>query len=158
MQQKLLMNYINKEKIIEVLLQRHYIRFAYLFGSQVKGQTRLGSDLDIAIYFKNEPDITAIGALVLELEAAANCEVDLVSLNDLYKKNPKLAYSIIDEGILLLCLDEALLAQYKKMSFLSYLDFKPIIDLFTRKLYERVSNNMFAVEPRSTLPAKRENK
>jgi hypothetical protein len=31
------------------------------------------------------------------------------------------------------------------MTYLKYLDFKPIIDLFTGKLNERISNKKFAV-------------
>ena len=136
---------LNKQKLIEVIQQTENIRFAYLFGSHVKNKTRFGSDLDIALYFGREPQLLEIGRLVNQLEEAADCKVDLISLNDLDEKNPKLAFSIIDEGILLHCNNEQLLIQYKKMVILKYLDFKPVIDLFTRKLNERISNNKFAV-------------
>ena len=83
--------------------------------------------------------------LVVELEKEANCAVDLILLNDLSKKNPKLAYSVINEGILLFCYDEKLLARYKEKVYMNYFDFKPVIDLFERKLLDRISNNRFAV-------------
>lgn len=153
------MDILNKNKIIEVLRQNENIIFAYLFGSQVKNKTRFGSDLDIALYFVNEPELTDIGTLVLELEKAADCKIDLISLKELYDKNPKLAYTIIDEGFLLFCLDQRFLAKYKKNTLLNYLDFKPVIDLFTKKLYERVSNNNFAVaEPHPALSYSRKKK
>jgi uncharacterized protein len=146
------MNKINIDEIINVLKENENIKFAYLFGSHAKNKTRYGSDLDIALYFENEPELTDIGTLVIELEKAADCNIDLVSLKELYKKNPKLAYSVIDEGTLLFNFDEAFLGHYKKKVFLHYLDFKPVIDLFTSKLYERVSNNKFAAaEPRVAL-------
>jgi len=134
-----------REKLVEVLQQVKSIRFAYIFGSQVKDKIRFGSDLDIALYFKNEPQLLDIGMLVIELEKAAKCKVDLVLLNGLPEKNPKLAYSVIDGGILLFCYDERLLVQYKEKVYMKYLDFKPIIDLFERKLYDRISSNRFAV-------------
>lgn len=153
------MSKINKDKLIKVLKENKNINFAYLFGSQAKNKTRYGSDLDIALYFENEPELTDIGALVLELEKAADCKIDLISLKELYKKNPKLAYSVINEGTLLFYFDAAFLGHYKKKVFLHYLDFKPIIDLFTSKLYERVSNNKFAVaEPRLALSYSKEKK
>jgi predicted nucleotidyltransferase len=139
------MSILNKEKIIEILQQTQNIRFAYLFGSRIKNKIRFGSDLDIAIYFDQEPQLLEIGSLVNELEETAGCRVDLVKLNKLYEINPKLAYSVIGEGIILLCNDEKLLIEYKKNVFLRYMDFKPVIDLFTKKLNERISNNNFAV-------------
>jgi len=136
---------MNKEKITVILQQAGNILFAYLFGSQVKNKTRFGSDLDIAIYFEREAQLLEIGTLVNELEKAVNCKIDLVSLNDLYQKNPKLAYSVIAEGDLLFCNDQKLLNHYKKSVYLKYLDFKPVIDLFTSKLNERISKKRFAV-------------
>lgn len=136
---------VNKKKIIDVLQQTQNVQFAYLFGSVVKGKTRLGSDLDIAVYFKSEPQLLEIGSLVSKLEKATDYKIDLISLNDLYDNNSKLAYSVISEGILLFRYDNKLLTYYKKMVFLKYLDFKPVIDLFNRKLNERIAKNKFAV-------------
>ncbi|HSD64677.1 MAG TPA: nucleotidyltransferase domain-containing protein [Ignavibacteriaceae bacterium] len=153
------MDIVNKEKITDVLLKRENISFAYLFGSQAKNKTRFRSDLDIALYFKNDPGLGEIGALVVELENTSDCKVDIVSLKNLYEKNPKLAYSVIAEGNLLFCKDKLLLSHFKKNVFLYYLDFKPVIDLFTDKLYERLSNGKFAVaEQRPLYPRSGRNK
>jgi predicted nucleotidyltransferase len=148
-----------KNNIIKILRQNENIKFAYLFGSQAKNRTRFGSDLDIALYFKSDPSLQDIGVLVFQLEKVSDCKIDLVSLNQLFKTNPKLAYSVIDYGILLFSTDEALLAEYKKLTFLYYLDFKPIIDLFTTNLYERLEKNQFAVaEPHTPLSDSRKKK
>lgn len=136
---------INKKKIAELLKSNQNIKFAYIFGSFAKGKNRFGSDLDIAVLFGQEPDLLSIGQLIVELEEVVDLNVDLVSLNNLSEKKPKLAYSIINDGILLFCTDQKLLSQYKKITYLKYLDFKPMIDLFTSKLNERVSNKKFAV-------------
>lgn len=136
---------INREKITERLKQNQNILFAYLFGSHVKDKVRFGSDLDIALYFKPEPQLLEIGKIVNELENICEFKIDLVSLNNLYNKNPKLAYSIISEGDLLFGNNKKELVHFKRMTFLNYLDFKPVIDLFDRKLKERISNKKFAV-------------
>jgi hypothetical protein len=135
---------INKGKIAAVLKQIENIQFAYLFGSQAKNKARFGSDLDIAIFFEHEPQLLEIGMLVNQMEEASNCNVDLISLNDLDEKNPKLAFAVVAEGLLLFCNNERLLTEFKKSVFIKYLDFKPIIDLFEKKLHERISNNKFA--------------
>lgn len=139
------MNKINKKKIAELLKSNQNIKFAYIFGSFAKEKNRFGSDLDIAVLFEKEPDLLSIGQLIVELEEVVDLHVDLVSLNNLFEKNPKLAYSIISDGILLFSADHKLLSQYKKITYLKYLDFKPIVDLFTSKLNDRISNKKFAV-------------
>lgn len=142
------MNELNKEKIAELLKSDQNIKFAYIFGSFAKEKNRFGSDLDIAVLFEQEPDLLSIGHLIAQLEEVIDFNVDLVSLNNLFNKNPKLAYTVIADGILLFCTDHKLLSQYKKITYLKYLDFKPMIDLFTSKLNERVSNKKFAVVER----------
>lgn len=142
------MNKLNKKKIAELLKSNQNIKFAYIFGSFAKDENRFGSDLDIALLFEQEPDLLSIGQLIAELEEVVDFNVDLVSLNNLFNKNPKLAYSVIADGILLFSTDHKLLSQYKKITYLKYLDFKPIIDLFTSKLNDRISNKKFAVVER----------
>lgn len=136
---------INQKNITKVLKQNQNILFAFLFGSRVKDKARFESDLDIALYFKREPDLDEIGTLVNELENVSKCKIDLVSLNNLYDKNPALAYSVISQGVLLFSMNEKTLTHYKKMTFLKYLDFKPVTDLFISKMHKRIDDKKFAV-------------
>jgi len=138
------MNTKTQSAIEAVIKKDSNILFAYLFGSKVKKSSRFGSDLDIAVYFKDEPEILEIGALVLKLEEAANCKVDLVSLNNLDKLNPTLAYSIISEGIVAYLKDEELFKQFKELVILQYLDFKPVNELFNKSFNKRLANYKFA--------------
>lgn len=137
----------NINKITGLLKQTQYITFAYIFGSRVRNQARFGSDLDVALYFDREPDLMEIGMLASELEEAAGCKIDLVRLNGLPEKHPALAYAVISEGKLLFCNHEKIHVAFKKSAMLRYFDFKPVIDLFERKLAERIANRKFgAVE------------
>ena len=77
---------LTKNEIISrtrVVLEKHpNVIFAYLFGSQVRGNTTPMSDVDIAVFIEgnNLPDskLTSIGDLIDGLETD---EIDLVILN-----------------------------------------------------------------------------
>lgn len=77
---------LTKNEIISrtrVVLEKHpNVIFAYLFGSQVRGNTTPMSDVDIAVFIEgnNLPDskLTIIGDLIDGLETD---EIDLVILN-----------------------------------------------------------------------------
>lgn len=128
-----------------LLSSNNNIVFAYLFGSLAKNNKRYGSDMDIAVYFKNDPDLNEIGKLNLNLEEKLNFKIDLVQLNKLDINNPVLSYSIINEGILLLNNNINLLNEFKKSVLLQYFDFKPVNDLINRSFKSRIANNTFAV-------------
>lgn len=72
------------ESIRQALLSRG-IRLAYLFGSQSRGQSQPGSDLDLAVLWPepaNERALLAEGALLgVELRELTGLPVDLVPLN-----------------------------------------------------------------------------
>lgn len=131
--------------IEQILKDESNIMFAYIFGSSVKNTKRYGSDLDIAVYFKNVPGILDIGALTLKLEEASNYKVDLVSLNGLEKLDPILAYSIVNDGKITAVKNKLILNYFKKAVILNYLDFKPVNDFFNKNFSNRLMNNKFAV-------------
>jgi len=121
--------------------QNTNIAFAILFGSHATGKVRFGSDLDIAVYFKLEPELLEIGDLVNQLQEVTDHKIDLVKLNGLYSSQPELTYNIIKDGIAVYSEDSLLLADYKRRVFLEYLNFKPVSDLFRNKYLERLSAN-----------------
>lgn len=131
--------------LVNTLENQSNIVFAFMFGSRTKRKERFGSDLDIAVYFKEEPPLLDIGKLVNELEEASGYKVDLISLNDIHKKNPRLAFSVLAEGMLLFSNNEKVLNEFRKKVYLEYFDFLPVINLFNIKLKDRVNNKKFAV-------------
>jgi len=136
---------MNYNSISEIIKENNNISFAYLFGSRVNNNIRFGSDLDIAVYFDNEPSLDEIGKLSSELEISTNCEIDLIKLNNLYNTNPELAYNIIKDGILIFHKDINIVNEFKKNAILRYLDFKPLRDKFHNLFLERLSKNKFAL-------------
>ncbi|NCS87921.1 MAG: hypothetical protein AUK34_00105 [Ignavibacteria bacterium CG2_30_36_16] len=133
-----------KLKITKVLESREDLVFAYLFGSRVKDCIRFGSDLDLALYFKTDPDILEIGGLVTQLELTVDIKIDIIKLNELPIQNPVLAYNILSEGILLFCKDITLANNYKKETLVGYFDFQPMHEKFNKRFLERLTTNNFA--------------
>jgi predicted nucleotidyltransferase len=131
------------ERIKTYLSSREEITFAYLFGSQVSGKTRFGSDLDIAVWFAHEPSLNTLGNLVGDLEDLTGERIDLVELNGLPQKKPKLAYNVVSKGVLLFTKDEKLHVAFKTKTFLHYLDFKPVIEMTEAAMMKRIKNGTF---------------
>lgn len=130
-------------RIKDYLATSEYITFAYLFGSQVSGKTRFGSDLDIAVWFAKEPSLNILGNLVGDLEDLTKQRIDLVELNGLPQKKPKLAYNVVSKGVLLFTKDEKLHVEFKTKTFLHYLDFKPVIEMSEAAMMQRIKNGTY---------------
>ena len=68
------------------LCQRHHIKRLSLFGSQLKGTDRPGSDVDLLVEFEpgREPGLIRLGTITLELELLlGGRSVDLRTAEDL---------------------------------------------------------------------------
>ena len=133
------------KNIKSIFEDNNNIVFAFLFGSIARNKMHYGSDIDIAIYFKNKPTLYEIGNLNLKIEETVNYKIDLVQLNYLDKNDPVLAYNILSEGIEIINSDIKIFNEFKKSVLLKYLDFKPTNDLINTSFNNRLSNNRFAV-------------
>jgi predicted nucleotidyltransferase len=69
--------------------------FIVFFGSFADGTKVEYRDIDVAIYFNEEPDLLRHGHLAGTIEEIAGTKVDLVVLNGLVDKNPLLAHEIV---------------------------------------------------------------
>lgn len=63
------------------LFLKYHITAAYLFGSQVNGNSHAKSDLDIAVRFSKELSLKQTLSLVNELSAIFHFEIDLLDLD-----------------------------------------------------------------------------
>lgn len=132
-------------KIKKLLETDNNVELAYLFGSALKEKNRYESDLDIAIYFKEEPTVLEIGALVIRIQESIDIKIDLIALNKLDVLNPALAYAVISEGKIVFCKDEELARKFMKYTILNYFDFKPIIEAFNTAFNKRLDKHEFAL-------------
>ena len=85
------------EKLKTILSEDDNILFAYLFGSYSKGEEHARSDVDIAVYFKEESFDEQL-RVISELSKSVKLEVDLVVLN--HVKNMFLLEEIMNGHLL----------------------------------------------------------
>jgi predicted nucleotidyltransferase len=119
------------------IFEGHSVVFAYLFGSQARGETGLLSDVDIAIYLSEavareqrfDLRLTVLGELSDLLKTDA---VDVVVLND---APPLLTHRILKEGLLLFCADERVRLEFETHAVLKYLDWKPYLKKYTCQVF-----------------------
>ncbi|MGZ5208598.1 MAG: type VII toxin-antitoxin system MntA family adenylyltransferase antitoxin [Sulfuricurvum sp.] len=135
--------------LVDVLARYESIVFVLLFGSQCSGNLRFDSDIDIALYFEDIPDLLVIGEIISQLENATKQKIDLIVLNDLHAKNPLLAYNITGKHAVLINHDRDRYEAFKHRSYIDYFDFKPIIVAQNQKLIEELNHGNFGKAKRA---------
>lgn len=125
------------------LLQFDFIESAILFGSFAEGKENEMSDIDIGIFTTKDISLIEIGLITARLETAFKRSVDVVILNDLYRKNPLLAYEIMSKGKVLFCRNQERLVELKTNTILFFMDTAPLRDAVNRSLRERMKSGRF---------------
>ncbi len=84
------------KKLLIPILDKHNIKYCYLFGSYARGEARDNSDIDLLV----DTDITGMSffALVEEIRDTLHKKIDLLRLIDLTSNNP-IILEILKEGI-----------------------------------------------------------
>ncbi len=121
-----MVQFVMKKALNEKLKSLDNIEFAYLFGSYAREQEREKSDVDIAVFFKQNT-LDARLELCYELSRLIKKEVDLVVLNDV--KNLFLLEAVFKEGKLLK--DSPLRVDFelsKEHDILDYKELKRVIN------------------------------
>ncbi len=121
------------ENIAKILEKEPEILFAYIFGSYAKGIQSEKSDIDIAVYLKDErilekdPLFPSRLAIKIEKILAEKKIVDVRVLNGstLRFKNQVLRY-----GKLLFSKDEKKRIEFETLSLDHYYDFKPHLEMY----------------------------
>ncbi|MGQ4915581.1 MAG: type VII toxin-antitoxin system MntA family adenylyltransferase antitoxin [Candidatus Asgardarchaeia archaeon] len=125
---------INVKKLIEkikaVLIKDPQIVFAILFGSQARGDAFSFSDIDIGIYVTKDTAYDSKYKFLLMHKLSKALEVDNVDLIILNEAPPALRYEILTTGILILCRDDDLYAEFYSLSLREYFDFRYILQQF----------------------------
>lgn len=125
--------------LAQELVKSHFVVFALLFGSRAEDRATRISDIDIGIYTNRTVSLLEIGAIVTRLEKITNSKIDLIILNDLYKKKPVLAFETVSKGQVILCHDQEKFIEFKKNTFLYYLDTAPLRHAIDQRFRERLS-------------------
>jgi len=110
--------------------------FVLLFGSYSEDSESAMSDVDVGIFYKNE-----IGYQTAMLEDLLGKKVDLIALNDVYKKDPLFGFQILENHTSVLINDEDAYVSFKTSCQLYYLDHKPLIEMQERAFLKRIEND-----------------
>ena len=105
----------------------------YLFGSVARGESRPGSDLDVAVLLEPPPERGAYDALRLdlrvELESEIGREIDFVVLNH---APPDLVYRVLRDAVLVIEPDPSARVRFEVRARNEYWDLKPYLDQYRR--------------------------
>lgn len=131
------------EQLKQLLKTYHFIDFALLFGSCVKGTQQTLSDVNMGIYTHRPISLLEQGELISNLEDKLQKNMDLALLNDLYKKNAKLAFNIVDNQQIILCKNQETYINFTTYTYKYYFNQKPIYEMFDKALQERIKNGTY---------------
>ncbi len=125
------------ETQLAAIFKARRVVFAYLFGSQAKGDAGPLSDIDIAVCFDEAIPCDEHFDLRLEVlgeltDLFQTDDIDLVVLNE---APPLLAHRILRDGRLLFSADRRARLRFETRAVLKYLDWKPYLDKYTRQTF-----------------------
>jgi len=84
-----------------------------------------------------------MGRMISDLEKIAGRSIDLVVLNNLFKKDPLFAYEIISKSKPLFSKDDRRFTEFKRRVFLAYLDTEALRKEVNQSLLRRIDENRF---------------
>jgi predicted nucleotidyltransferase len=134
---------VDFNKISDFLEADDNILFALVFGSAAGSKITALSDVDIGIYIKFEIPLLEMGRLFVGLEKIVGRKIDLVVLNDLYRRKPNFAFNIVSTGKLIFASDRRTFVDFKRNVFLYYLDTKTLIEMVSKSMERRVKAGAF---------------
>jgi predicted nucleotidyltransferase len=121
------------EYIIKVLEKEADVLFAYLFGSYAKGTQDEKSDIDIAVYLKNqsilEKDPLYPSRLAIKIENTLE-KKKIVDVRILNGSTLRFRSQVLRYGKLLQSKDEKKRIEFETSSLLQYYDFKPHLEMY----------------------------
>lgn len=117
------------------------IDFVFLFGSYAKKCAKKMSDLDMAVH--GELSLLDVGYITTECESILKRKVDVVLINNAYRKNALFAFQAVSNTVPLLIPDEKLFVEFKKKAMLYYFDQKHLFDNNRNSISDRIQKGTF---------------
>jgi uncharacterized protein len=118
------------------------IKFAYVFGSQAKGEAREDSDIDIAIFFINNysklEEALVRGNIIEDGKKFFTKDIDIISLNSC---SLLIKHEVIHDGIVIVDSEDR--AEFESLSLREYFDFKYYADIYDNKIIESIKDGNY---------------
>jgi hypothetical protein len=116
------------------------VTLAYLFGSHAQGRAGETSDVDVAVLTEsNDNKLRQLVDLKTMLEDVVDREVD-VTLIPVRGTDPRLLNQVLQHGELLYAQDEATRVDFETSARSKYLDMKPHIEEYDRRVREALTS------------------
>ena len=128
-------------KTLKEFFKEKNFSFVLLFGSYSDGSNGEHSDVDIGLFFEGDVDYMEVGYLSAKLEEKLGKKIDMIVLNDIYKKDPLFAFKILERHTPILVNDEESYISFKTSSQLYYLDHKSLIQMNEKAFLNRIKND-----------------
>ena len=125
---------LKEQKLKKYFAEQKDVEFALIFGSFASERINAMSDIDIAVYFKDEKNILKLGERQIDITCAVMklCKINRVDVVVLNLANPFLKFQVIKYGRLLYSKDGRLFYKFKAASLGMYQDIRPMYDLYER--------------------------
>jgi predicted nucleotidyltransferase len=128
----------DRSALQEALRDDAAVALAYLFGSHAQGRARASSDIDVAVLIKDrDHTIRHVAALTTALEQAVGRPVDVTPVA-VRGTSPRLLNQVLQHGHLLYARDEATRVHFETAARSKYLDMKPHIDAYHKRVKDRL--------------------
>jgi predicted nucleotidyltransferase len=111
------------QEIREFLDKRGEVSLAFIFGSFAEGRLNKESDVDIALLFRVEPDISTLTDIMNGISDIVKRDVDIVVLNN---ASPIIRMQVLRKGRLLKKVDERIYCDFYLRTVKEYDDIKII--------------------------------
>lgn len=137
------MNEKELNTIRNILIDYDEIIFALLFGSRVDNKKSGKSDIDIGIFTGGNLNLLKKGKIISDIENITKQKVDLLELNNIYKKSPLLAYKVATNYKTIFNKNENLLTGFKTNSFKYYFDSIKLREAVRAAFLKRIAAKKF---------------
>jgi predicted nucleotidyltransferase len=128
---------VHADRLLDVLAG-HDVAVAYLFGSRAAAVAREDSDHDVAVLFGHDATLGEVGALQAALVGALGTAVDLVELD---RAPLELRAKVVQDGRLLLSIDESRRVGFETATRSRWFDYRPVLEELTRAYLHKVATD-----------------
>lgn len=129
-------------EFIELINEKYPIKFAYLFGSRARGEERLDSDIDLALFFGESyeglEEVLIRGDIIEEGKAFFKMSVDIVSLNI---APILLKYQVVKDGMIIK--DSEDISTFESLVLREYFDFKYYSDIYDEAMIDSIKQGNY---------------
>jgi predicted nucleotidyltransferase len=123
----------------DALRDEDAVALAYLFGSHAEGRADAASDVDVAVVRTDEDNaLRRVVDLTKALETVIDRPVD-VTLIAVQGTDPRLLGQVLRHGKCLFARDEAIRVEFETRARSKYLDMRPHIEEYDRRVREALT-------------------